>query len=187
MRRFHGNARADALQAHHQVVLGLAQRYGWNIAVDYDIQQREIAYSDKSHDYSTLDANALTLIMSNAALQALKIGPTQASPLKRKLEEPSTSPSKTARNHPSTHCFRCGAAGHLPAACAAPTTLAGKPTAPLVANAKSNHALQAPDGSQYCFGFASRGTCRFQNCSFAHSCSICRSPSHGAGRCSPRR
>lgn len=186
MRRFHGDARADALQAHHRIVMGLAQRYSWSVAVDYDIQQRELAYADKAHDYSTLDGNALTLIMSNAALQALKLSTPQSSPTKRRLDEQSTSSNKIPRNQPSGHCFRCGSTGHLPAACTASTTLAGKPTAPLMPNAKSNQALQAPDGSQYCFGFACRSSCRFQNCAFAHSCSICRSASHGASRCSSK-
>lgn len=182
MRRFHGDQRADALRSHHQLVLNLAARFGWAVAVEYDIEQRELAYIDKSHDYSTIDPTAVAAIVSRQALQASRASHPAPSPSKRRLpDDPAPSSPK---KHRGINCFRCGAPGHLPASCSASTTSAGKPVAPLMPNAKSSQALQAPDGSQYCFSFAARNSCKFgSSCSFAHSCSLCWSHSHGASSC----
>lgn len=182
MRKIHGDDRANALSKHHMVVLGLATRWGWPVAVDYDIEQRELAYLDKSHDYSTIDHTSVAAIFNKHSMQAYRgTQPTPHAQKRRVTEEPAANPSK---KHRGGNCFRCGSAGHLPASCSALTTSAGKPAAALATNAKSGQALQAQNGSQYCFSFASRGSCKFGTaCSFEHSCSLCWSTSHGAANC----
>lgn len=182
MRRLHGDERAEALHKHHMVVLGIASRWSWAIAVEYDIEQRELAFMDKSHDYSTIDNTSVAAIFSKQTLQSHRVIQPLHSPSKRRASE-ELSPASTKRQK-GVICFRCGSAGHMPASCSASTTSAGKPVPALTLNARSNQALQAPSGVQYCFSFASRGACKFgTSCSFEHSCSLCRSSSHGAANC----
>ncbi|KXN91885.1 hypothetical protein AN958_11187 [Leucoagaricus sp. SymC.cos] len=155
---------ANALQHHHQNVIGILQVHSWQIAVDYNIQQRELAYMDKRHDYSTLNGNTILLIMTKTEdIMAL-----------------SASPEK---QH-GINCFQCGLTGHLPANCTALVTTAGKLPAPLLLNARSPQSLQAPNSSQFCFTFTSQNSCRFGSaCSFVHACSLCGGSLHDAGSC----
>src|SRR6202011_4285549 len=42
--RFHwGDTRAAAFEAHHKVVMKIARTHGWDIAMEYDIHQRDLA------------------------------------------------------------------------------------------------------------------------------------------------
>ncbi|CAA7260557.1 unnamed protein product [Cyclocybe aegerita] len=61
-RHHHGNARADALASHHLLVTDLGRLHGWEIALEYDRQQRDLWARYPSHDISTLDRDALTII-----------------------------------------------------------------------------------------------------------------------------
>ncbi|KAG6878982.1 hypothetical protein C0992_006117 [Termitomyces sp. T32_za158] len=70
VRHYHGADYADALASHHSLVMKLGYFHGWSVAVRYDIQQREAAAADPTHDLSTLDATALSLITSQMASQA---------------------------------------------------------------------------------------------------------------------
>lgn len=182
----HGEARASALAMHHAIVLSLGRSHGWGFAVEYDIQQRELLASQPAHDISTLDSTCLMLISTrprpvHAHIPAAAKAP--GSPLKR------TSPPRDVVAHnppkrPRSYCFRCGESGHYPYECSASTTSAGRQPAALASNAKSKHALQAPNGKHFCFSFAQKTACPFAaNCTNFHGCSLCGSRAHGAGSC----
>lgn len=153
VRRIHGDQYADALQDHYQIVLGIATYWSWAVAVEYNIEQHELVYINKSHDYSSLDHTCVTAIVECQALQAAKGLQTLSSPLKHCLGDELVSLSPKCPR--GINCFYCGAPGHLPSSCSAPMMIAGKLAAPLMPNVRSPQALQAPDGSQYCFSFAS--------------------------------
>ena len=125
--RYHGDDHADALAAHHNIVQSLTRTHGWPIAVEYDIQQRELVADNPAHDFRTLDTAALTIIATCVALASCVNHPT--SPLKHSAssERPSALPRKKSR----TYCFRCGLPGHLPSDCKNESTTAGKPSAAL--------------------------------------------------------
>lgn len=64
----HGDAHAMAFAAHHKLVMDLGHSHTWDIAMEYDVQQREVAAlnpSHHSHDLSSLDMAALTLIATH--------------------------------------------------------------------------------------------------------------------------
>jgi hypothetical protein len=169
--RWHRDDHVDTLHAHHQNVIGISQTHSWQIAVEYDIQQCKLAYMDKAHDYTLIDRSAIALIATRVALSSMKEFQTLAgsSPAKQCFVEDSASLLPSPKKQRTPSCFRCGLPGHLPADCTASTTTAGKPTTPLLPNAKSGHALQAPNGTQFCFSFILRGSCKFgPSCSFAH-------------------
>ncbi|KXN90722.1 hypothetical protein AN958_03664, partial [Leucoagaricus sp. SymC.cos] len=183
--RCHGDERADALQRHYQNIIGISQTHSWQIAVDYDIQQRELAYMDKRHDYTTLNGNTILLIATKVALQAMReLQSAATSPLKRHFIEDSVGHLVSPKKQHGANCFWCGLPGHLPADCSVTVTTAGKPPARLLPSARSPQVLQSPNGSQFCFSFATRSTCKFgSSCSFAHTCSLCGGALHGAGSC----
>jgi hypothetical protein len=84
---------------------------------------------------------------------------------------------QTPRKRQRSHCFQCGGSGHFPVKCKAEQTVSGKPTTALVPNAKSKHAMLAPNGKQFCFGWAWNSSCTFgDTCSNFHGCSICGEP-----------
>lgn len=56
IRVHHGDSRADDFAAHHQIVIEIQGTHGWAIAVDYDIQQRELVHLNPKHDISTKSA-----------------------------------------------------------------------------------------------------------------------------------
>lgn len=182
----HGGARADALAKHHAVVLELARSHTWDIAMDYDVQQRELVSLQPTHDISTLDLIALTLIATrprgNTAQPASASKPN-SSPLKRSSPYSDNQSGHSAKRARSC-CFRCGGTGHLPQDCTAESTTAGRPPATIAPNAKSKHVLLAPNGKQYCFNFAQKSSCPFgSNCINFHGCSLCNNPAHGASAC----
>jgi hypothetical protein len=174
----HGDIRAMALTGHHTIVMELARSHNWDIAMDYDIQQREAVALNPAHDLSGLDTAALTII-------ATRPPPLSAIPL-RTLKRPVSSDFEVSpsKKKPQGLCFRCGLLGHLPADCRSDSTAAGKAPAALARGAKSIHALVAQDGRQFCFNFAKSSSCSFgATCTNFHGCSVCRSASHGAGSC----
>ena len=177
-RTHHGDERAAALIAHHRIVLDLARLHDWEIALEYDIQQREMAALHPEHDLSTIDLAALTIIATRTG----RTGSTSG--LKRSFRSPS--PQRAGRKMPrlARRCFRCGREGHLPGECGESITTAGKAVAPLVKDARTKHALATPGGRRYCFEWARSAYCaRGSKCLNAHGCSLCREASHGAGTC----
>jgi hypothetical protein len=176
----HGEARAKAFAAHHKLVMDLGRSHNWDIAMDYDVQQREVASLNPSHDLSSLDVAALTIIATRPV--SLHVSNALASPVKRSL--PSEGLSQAPKKRQRSHCFRCGASGHFPADCKADQTMSGKPTATLAPNSRSKHTMLAPNRKQFCFNWARNSSCQFGDaCSNFHGCSICGDPSHGAGSC----
>lgn len=183
IRVHHGGARALAFTAHHKIVMDLGRSHNWEIAMDYDVQQREIVALNPSHDLSSLDVAALTLLATRPVSQLI-ISPV-SSPTKRSL--PSDSLAQSPKKRLRSHCFRCGVSGHFPADCKADETTSGKPTAALAPSGKSKHAMLAPNGKQFCFSWACNSSCQFGNsCTNFHGCSICGDPSHSARPCRSR-
>jgi hypothetical protein len=191
IRRFHGDARADALASHNEIVLALGASHGWRRAVEYDIRQRELWHHDPSHDISSLDSDCLVLI--GTRLQAMQTAlPASAPGSPPSNHQPSRSLSNSFRKRSRTEnetsrCFRCGYPGHLPADCSASLTAAKRQPATISPSTRSKHALADSSGKQYCFNWARNSICDFgQACVNAHACSICGSSSHGAGKCNFR-
>ena len=182
-----GEERSSALASHHAVVLDIGRTHGWPVAMHYDVQQRELAHANHEHNLAGLDVAALALANSRVTISTPH-PPTPVPSTKRAAPSDfPSSPRKRSNFQPSSHCFRCGAPGHLPADCTADVTAAGKPVAALAANAKSKHALATSTGKHYCFNWANHSSCTFgSNCRNAHSCSLCGDASHGAGTCKSR-
>lgn len=182
-----GETRASALISHHLVVLDIGHTHGWAVAMHYDVQQRELAHANHEHNLAGLDIAALT-IANNKIPPAAPHSTPFISPSKRAAPSNfQTSPRKKSHMLASSHCFRCGSSGHLPANCAADTTAAGKPVASLATNARSKHALATSNGKHYCFNWANSSNCTFgPNCRNVHGCSICGESLHGAGSCKAR-
>jgi hypothetical protein len=180
IRFHHGDSRADAFAAHHRLVMDLGRSHNWDVAMEYDVQQREVAALNPSHDLSSLDMAAFTLIATRSVMH--QVAPS-SSPPKRSFPSDTLS-SQAPRKRQRSHCFRCGGSDHFPADCKADQTVAGKPTAAVAPNAKSKHAMLAPNGKHFCFGWARNSSCRFGDaCANFHGCSICGESNHGAGSC----
>lgn len=192
----HGEARADALAAHHKFVPELAWLHGWQVAVEYDILQRFLTVQNPKHDLGALDSDAVSLIVSRLLAQQISrnfpnpnhLPPTPKRSFPGEVVS-SQSPRKKLRDaRDARHCFRCGAQGHLPGDCKADSTSAGHPTFPLAGgDSKSWHALLGPDNKVFCFAWAKDSFCPFGGaCINFHGCSICRGSSHGAKACRVR-
>ena len=176
----HGETRVAALAAHHKLVMDLGWSHGWETAMEYDVQQRELAALHPTHDLSTLNTAALTIIATHPS-PAL---PPQAPPTPPKCPAASDTWSAAPRKKPKATCFCCGGSGHLPGDCQADSTAAGRRAAPITTNSKSHHALLTPNGKQFCFNWVRSSSCAFDNnCNNYHGCSICSANSHGAGGC----
>ena len=185
IRAHHGETRALAFAAHHRIVTDLARLHNWAIALEYDIQQRELVVLSPSHDLSTLDQQALTLIVTRHIIQTAQIQSSGSSHsgLKRSAAD---APPSTPRKQPRL-CFRCGFPGHFPDNCRAESTSAGRPTAPLATGTKSKNTLVGPNNKFYCFNWAKDSSCSFGNsCNNIHACSLCGDASHGARACKTR-
>ena len=143
IRFHHGDIRADAFSIHHKLIMDLGRSHSWEIAMEYDIQQRDAVALNPSHDLGSLNLAALTLIATCPVTYS--IAPPTSSP-KRNL--PSDSSTQTSRKRQRAHCFRCGQPDHFPADCKAELTISGRPTAKLAPTTKSKHAMLAPNGKQ---------------------------------------
>jgi len=198
IRRLHNDKYANALAAHHLVVLDLANRQGaeaeaWPIAMAYDIHQRETAAAHTAHDLSTLDPIALQLVTNQRLVTRLASATHSSTPaysplvaVKRAVHqgiEPASKRQRTAASSPSM-CFRCSNTGHLPKECSASHTKAGKPVVALSTDAKHPNGLVSTSGKTFCFHWARDSSCHFSDsCMHFHGCSICSSLSHGAQAC----
>ena len=183
----HGGVRANALAMHHVTTLKLARSHTWEIAMDYDIQQQELVSAQPTHDISMLDLIALTLIATRPhggiPLSSIPLSKPGSSPLKRPSTHSDNQMGPSAKRVRSC-CFRCRGSSHLPQDCVAESTSAGHTPTFIVTNAKSKHALLAPNGKQYCFNFAQKSSCTFgNNCINFHGCSLCNNATHGASAC----
>ena len=127
----HGEAQADALALHHKVVMDLGHTHSWEATVEYDIQQCELSLLNPMHDLSSLDATALTVIVTCTSIQLSH--PPATSPLKCQATFEASSQPVCKRTHAC--CFQCGTPGHLPANCKADQTVAGRLVAPIAATA----------------------------------------------------
>ncbi|KIJ53939.1 hypothetical protein M422DRAFT_241195 [Sphaerobolus stellatus SS14] len=61
-----GTIRAEALAKHHDVVTEIADSHSWQVAVAYDIRQREIMHRTPEHDISPFNEAILALVASQA-------------------------------------------------------------------------------------------------------------------------
>ncbi|KAF8583404.1 hypothetical protein K439DRAFT_1617504 [Ramaria rubella] len=191
--RFHwGDTRAEALATHNTLVMELTHPHNWEIAMDYDIQQREAVLQNPVHDLASLDTSTLTIISTRLALKPSPhtYAPqhTTSHPLPLPKHPASTDPSQPSsckHSRPEQAlCFQCRLTGHLPADCKAKRTTAGKPIATAVRGSRGEHSLVTSSGKQYCFSWACTGICKFgSNCYNVHSCSLCGDSTHGAAAC----
>jgi hypothetical protein len=184
-----------ALEAHHAWVTQLGSSISWAVAVQYDIQQCGASASDPTHDLSTLDDIAVSLISANITIAsstaALAHIPNQ-SPSKCPHPFPESAEHQPHRSYtPASYspvggqncCFWCGKSGHMPKNCLASSTKAGCALAPLSTELHSPNGLIAPNSTAFCFRFASATCVNGSSCSFHHGCSICRSTAHSACVC----
>jgi hypothetical protein len=58
----HGEVHAGAFAQHHILVMDLGRSHDWNIAMEYDVQQREAVALNPLHNLACLDLAALTII-----------------------------------------------------------------------------------------------------------------------------
>ena len=174
----HGATRAEGFVAHHKLVMDLGRSHNWDIAIEYDVQQREVAALNPSHDLSSLDMVAFTIIATRPVTHHVT---PALSPLKR---SPPSETFQAPKKHQRSHCFHCGGADHFPRYCKADQTVAGKPTAALSPNGRSKNAMLAPNSKHFCFSWAHYSSCCFgEACSNFHGCSICGKSNHGASSC----
>ncbi|KAI0665642.1 hypothetical protein C8Q78DRAFT_544539 [Trametes maxima] len=196
VRTWHGDARANALEAHHRTVTNFAVTTDWQAAFAYDIAEREMAAANPLHDLGTPNQRRLNFATSEylakcnqkrlreelrirePPLQDRRPPPGDSQLRKRPKLQGQSFQGRTA------NCFRCGNAGHLPSSCTATVTITGRPVAPLAPDARSDNALATPNGRAFCFSFALHSSCRDEGrCSYHHGCSICGATAHGAARC----
>lgn len=115
----HGDKRADALAAHHLVVEALALAHSWQLAMEYNMQQRTPAANMTEHDLTDLDLIALAMVQLRFTMistQQLSAGTSRqptlsqytSSPLKRPspsgdAAQTSQAPARKRANR--TYCF----------------------------------------------------------------------------------
>jgi hypothetical protein len=182
---YHGATCAKALKAHHSVVLGLSRSHSWDVAVEYNIQQREMVAQHPQHNLSQLDDKALTIIATRIVTGQPAITTSYSQAQLKRPSPPSSSPSQHLQKKKARlQCFWCGGADHLPGDCTAESTVTGHPVARIATSAKSAHTLTAPGGKIFCISWARFSSCHFANaCINYHRCSICGDAAHGAGTC----
>jgi hypothetical protein len=73
---YHGNVCVEAFVAHHKLVMDLSHSHNWDIAMEYDVQQREVVALNPSHDLSSLDMAALTLIATHPVVHHVNLVPS---------------------------------------------------------------------------------------------------------------
>lgn len=189
IRQYWGVERALNLEKHHKIVTKLAASYSHEVAMDYDVRQREMLYGDPSHDISSTDTECLALCVWEGNRHSSSSNTGGSAWQRKRTNEDNSDDTgfhrKKQRFTSTGHCFRCGHSGHLPAACKNDTTIAGKPSASLVGgNSPFKHNLRGPNGKDYCFRFSSISKCAGPNpCQRFHGCSICHAKNHGANHC----
>lgn len=196
--RFHGSDYHQAFVCHHHNVIQIADDQHWTIAMGYDIAQRLALGRDASLDLGAKNSALVTNLLQ-AGLSKFQTAypsvPPPPSPTKRPApysfsdHSPKRHASETAVS--ASHgagimkCFRCGLGEHLPENCSATQTSAGMAPAALSPDPQSLNGLIGPGNQPYCFSWAAHAYCHYSSaCAFLHGCSICNSPSHGAGTCS---
>ncbi|KIJ36502.1 hypothetical protein M422DRAFT_261054 [Sphaerobolus stellatus SS14] len=135
--------RADALSKHHSIVTEIADSHSWQIAVAYNIRQREIMHRTPQHDVSQFNEVILSIVTSQvlgesvAALRSQQY--SQMSSVYNILPKRSApidfQGTPSSQKHPRVKkgcCFRCGYYGHLPTECKAEKMTASKATALVV-------------------------------------------------------
>lgn len=190
LQKYHPD-RARRLGLHHATVRRLNARPGgggWPVALAYDLRVREKAHADKKHDVSRFDAEEHALIVADFAnMKASSSLPVIPSAFTRTFADaPPAKRPRLSSGASGDLCFRCGNRGHLPKDCSASTTIAGLPCAAISSSAHSANALAAPNGTFYCFSFASGRCMRGANCPGFHGCSLCGAGNHGARSCRRR-
>ena len=95
---------------HHKIAMDLGHTHSWGVAIEYDIQQHELSSLNPTHDPSSLNTMALTVIMACTSIQQLPT-PTFSTSKHQVIFEASSQP---AHKHACACCFHCGASGHLP-------------------------------------------------------------------------
>ncbi|KIK58320.1 hypothetical protein GYMLUDRAFT_246335 [Collybiopsis luxurians FD-317 M1] len=188
-RKFHGEAHATALETHNANVLALGSLHGWRRAVEYDICQCETWSFNPTYDISIRNSELILLLATRPAatpsqpISYSTVQPHTSSGHHRKAERQPSQSRKRPREDDQM-CFRCGFRGHLPGNCEATTTAAKHTPAMPSSNSKSRHTLMDASGHQFCFNWAKTLSCTFgEACLNTHSCSVCSSSSHGAGKC----
>lgn len=132
-----------------------------------------------SHNLSTLDQQALTLIITFHLLQSVQSKTMNYSHAGQKHSAPDPAPSSPQKQ--PCLCFWCGFPGHLPDTYKAKSTAAGHPAAPLATRMKSKNTLIGPNNKFFCFDWARDSSCSFGNgCNNLHACSLCGDTSHSA-------
>lgn len=107
IRAHFGDVRANALAAHHAIVMNIARLHNWAITVEYDVSQRELASLNPTHDLSSMDATTLTIIATRpTAPVPAGYSAGASSPLKRGA--PSEAALCSPRKRMCSHCFQCG-------------------------------------------------------------------------------
>ena len=147
MLKFHGQARCNALKAHHQNVLEISRTYDWPAARFYDKRIRQLSSKDPHHDLSCENQKIVTEAVSwwrnkqnRAEMHAQQPQLSRPSssqsfastssfasgPLSTKRFAPYDQSSRQARQkRQDGKCFRCGVSGHMVASCDSKTTTAG--------------------------------------------------------------
>ena len=97
----HGEAQANTLALHHKVVMDLGRTHSWEVTVEYDIQQHELSLLNPTHDLSSLDAMALTVIVTHTSVQLSH--PPTTSPLK--CQATFEASSQPVHKHARACCF----------------------------------------------------------------------------------
>ena len=200
---YHGEARANALKAHHRNVRQLAITFDWRIACVYDRRTRGIMAHDTRHDPTSID-QVLVLqasidlapmrpdIWSSAAPLSAYPSPSSLVPIhspspSRRYSPFDQSGRQSRSSKPQWRCFRCGNTGHLSASCDSKSTSAGLACAPWIRNPGAKSAWYLFDeaaGQPFCFNWSRDSHCRFADrCRNSHRCSVCGETRHGANAC----
>ena len=161
--------------------MNLARLHNWALALEYNIQQRELAALSPLHDLSTLDHQALSLITTCLLLSSQIY---MSSPSGSGLKSPPPDPIPNSPHKQPRLCFQCGFAGHMPVDCKSESTTAGHSVAQLASGTKSRNTLLRPNNKVYCFNWAKDLSCSYgSGCTNLHTCSLCGDVSHGARNC----